>query len=93
MARIKLEVRVDLDPVPGAFHSADSAREIVEDILCRSIPHYYPVVSIGISDPDEELLARAIDDWFATEPTPDGLASFVARVMAGQKPPKPNAPN
>jgi hypothetical protein len=84
--RVKLEVYVDLDPVPGAFHSVDSARNVVGDILQNSIPHYNPTVSVGINpgDPDEALLARAIDDWFATESSPDGLAAFVTRVMAGQ---------
>ncbi len=44
--RIKLGVYVDLDPVPGTFHSADSSRNQVSRILNESIPHYKPTVSI-----------------------------------------------
>lgn len=43
--RIKLEVYVDLDPVPGTFHSKESARNVVDRILKESIPHYNPTVS------------------------------------------------
>ena len=43
--RIKLEVYVDLDPVPGAFHSKESTRNHVDRILKTTIPHYNPVVS------------------------------------------------
>lgn len=45
--RIKLEVYVDLDPIPGAFHSVDSARNSVGALLYNAIPHYNPVVSVG----------------------------------------------
>lgn len=43
--RIKLEVYVDLDPVPGTFHSKESARNVVANILNERIPHYNPMVS------------------------------------------------
>jgi hypothetical protein len=45
--RIKLEVYVDLDLVPGAFHTKESAQHHVRNILNSAIPHYYPVVSIA----------------------------------------------
>lgn len=45
--RIKLEVYVNLDPVPGTFHSKESARNVVDRILKESIPHYEPMVSIA----------------------------------------------
>ena len=45
--RRKLEVWVDLDPMPGAFHSVDSARNIIGGILNESIGHYNPMVSVG----------------------------------------------
>lgn len=43
--RVKLEVYVDLDPIPGAFHSKESARNFVDGILKANIPHYNPMVS------------------------------------------------
>lgn len=48
--RITLTVVLDLDPVPGAFHDAASARYHVEDILKGSIPHYDPVVFINLKE-------------------------------------------
>lgn len=43
--RVKLSVFVDLDPVPGYFHSKESAQNGVRGILQRSIPQYAPLVS------------------------------------------------
>ena len=43
--RIKLEVWVDLDNVPGTFHTKDSARNVVANLLNQSIDHYNPMVS------------------------------------------------
>lgn len=45
--RVKLEVYVDLDPIPGTFHSVDSARNNVAGILSHQISHYNPTVSVG----------------------------------------------
>lgn len=42
--RIMLHVMVNLDPVPGTFHTPESAREMIEGILISRIPHYDPVV-------------------------------------------------
>lgn len=42
--RIKLEILVDLDPVPGTFHTPESAKQCVEAILLSSIGHYHPIV-------------------------------------------------
>lgn len=50
MPRIKLEVYVDLDRVPGAFHTPESARDSVSRILNDRIPHYNP----GVVIPDED---------------------------------------
>jgi len=44
--RILLKVYVDLDPVPGAFHTKESARAIIGQILAERIPHYNPRVSV-----------------------------------------------
>lgn len=49
--RIKLGVYVDLDPLPGTFHSADSARHGVASVLHGSgISAYNPTVSIESYD-------------------------------------------
>lgn len=45
--RIKLEVYVDLDLVPGTFYTKESAQNVVRNILNGAIPHYNPVVSIA----------------------------------------------
>lgn len=42
--RIKLEVYVNLDMVPGTFHTKESAQEVVARMLSQSIPHYNPKV-------------------------------------------------
>ncbi len=48
--RIKLAVYVDLDPMPGTFHSAESAQNAVRGLLLHSIEHYDPMVSIESYD-------------------------------------------
>lgn len=42
--RIKLEVLVDLDDMPGAFHTKEDAALRLEAILLTRIPHYNPIV-------------------------------------------------
>lgn len=44
--RVVLEVDVELDPVPGAFHTAESAQENVQAMLNSMIPHYHPIVTV-----------------------------------------------
>lgn len=43
--RIKLVLWVDLDPMPGTFHTPESAKESVEAILKDRIPHYNPMLA------------------------------------------------
>lgn len=52
--RIKLAVYVDLDPMPGVFHSAESARHGVASILMGQIEHYKPTVSIESYDSSQQ---------------------------------------
>lgn len=52
--RIKLAVYIDLDPVPGAFHSAESAKSIIHKMLVLQIGHYNPMVSIESCDIDKK---------------------------------------
>jgi len=42
--RIKIEIAVDLDAFPGAFHTRESAEEVVLSILLSRIGHYNPIV-------------------------------------------------
>lgn len=44
--RIRLLVEVDLDPIPGAMHSPESAQRIVENALKNVIPHYNPTAQL-----------------------------------------------
>ena len=44
--RIGLYVMIDLDPIPGAMHTAESAQEAVQGILLSRVGHYNPVVVI-----------------------------------------------
>lgn len=45
--RIMLEVYVDLDPIPGAMHTAEDAEIRIQAMLTDRIPHYNPWVCIG----------------------------------------------
>ncbi len=48
--RIKLEVYVDLDPFPGAFHTKEDARNRINAMLQDRIPHYNPTVNYPQED-------------------------------------------
>lgn len=50
MKRIALLVEVDLDEVPGIFHTEDSAIDNTRGILNHMISHYNPSVTLA---PDE----------------------------------------
>lgn len=54
MTRIKLAVYVDLDSVPGAMHSAESAQNYVRQVMLNCFPHYKPTVSIEKYDATQE---------------------------------------
>jgi hypothetical protein len=51
-------LHVDLDPVPGTFHTPLSANEIVQAILNNYLPSYTPVAIFGVAHPDEQK-----DNW------------------------------
>lgn len=42
--RIKIEILIDLDPVPGIFHTEESARQTVNALLLERVGHYNPIV-------------------------------------------------
>lgn len=42
--RIEICIAVDLDPLPGGFHTREQAEEAVLVMLLRRIGHYNPVI-------------------------------------------------
>lgn len=48
--RVCFAVHMDLDPVPGTFHSKESARNVIGRLLDERIGHYNPIVSISPAD-------------------------------------------
>jgi hypothetical protein len=48
MARqtVSLIVTVELDDVPGEFHTPESAERVIQIILENAIPHYNPEVEL-----------------------------------------------
>lgn len=77
--RILLNVMVDLDPIPGAFHTADSAEDNIQALLLSSIPHYNPVV---VLDPDvPKPLVLDIPEYDMIE-TGGGPSEFITSLFA-----------
>lgn len=73
--RICLMVEIDLDPVPGTFHTPASAREQVERVLNATVSHYHPTVDITAHEPIHHRTpappspeARAAWDEYLAEP-------------------------
>lgn len=68
--RIRLGVYVDLDPMPGAFHTVQSAKSHMLSVLGQAIGHYNPSVVIDSRDvskaphnpPAEGLLEGVLDE-------------------------------
>ncbi len=48
--RIAVIVYLDLDPVPGPFHTDESAKNNIQGILETYIDHYNPMVSHAPDD-------------------------------------------
>ena len=47
-------LHIDLDPVPGTFHTPRSANENVQAWLNQFLPDYTPVVIFGVTHPAEK---------------------------------------
>jgi len=45
--RVALTVIVDTDNMPGAMHTAESVKIVVESILLTHVGHYNPVVILN----------------------------------------------
>lgn len=44
--RVDIIVTVDLDPIPGGFHTKEQAGDAILNILESHISHYHPDVTI-----------------------------------------------
>lgn len=44
--KVTLTVEVELDPIPGAFSTPESAKEHIQYFLNDAISHYNPIVQI-----------------------------------------------
>lgn len=53
--RTALIVYVNLDQMPGTFHSKESARNVISAILNERLGHYNPMVSIAPADIQNNL--------------------------------------
>lgn len=62
MTRVTLSVEIDLDPTPGAMHTAADVCTRMQAHLDLLVGQYHPVVSVthdGIRPPLADLAARA----------------------------------
>lgn len=60
--RTALLVYVDLDPVPGAFHTERSARDNLAGLLDNAIGHYNPIVAYAPDSVQPPNRPRPIED-------------------------------
>lgn len=54
--RVALVIQVDLDPMPGTFHTKESAHNIVRNILVGVFSHYNPIVSFAPAELQPEYI-------------------------------------
>lgn len=47
--RVCLILYIDLDPVPGKFHTQESMQNVLRTTMTYEIPHYNPLVSLAPS--------------------------------------------
>jgi hypothetical protein len=47
MRKARLLVVVDLDQMPGTMHTAQSAQEVIQNVLYQRMSHYKPAVSLA----------------------------------------------
>ena len=51
--RIMLNVMVNLDQFPGAFHTPEQAVEAIQSILLNRIGHYEPIVVLAVPNTED----------------------------------------
>lgn len=59
--RICFVIYVDLDPIPGSFHSQESAQNILGFLFRHYIPHYNPTLSLAPDSIQPINIAEGID--------------------------------
>lgn len=45
--RVSFTVSIELDPIPGAMHTKESAKSAIEDIISSRMPSYNPRVYLS----------------------------------------------
>lgn len=60
MTRIKLAVTVNLDPMPGVFHTANSAEGVIKRMLINNMGHYNP--DVVLVDDGEGIFHHECED-------------------------------
>jgi len=60
--RVTLLVTMDLDPVPGAFHTESSAVDQTQRIMSQMIPHYNPEVLVAPDSLQPSSTSRGINN-------------------------------
>lgn len=45
--RVCFIINVDLDPIPGVFHTQESAQDLLQWIFTENISHYSPIISMA----------------------------------------------
>lgn len=54
--RVAFVVYVDLDPMPGTFHSKESAQNVLRNIIHQRISHYNPTISLAPASVQPEIV-------------------------------------
>lgn len=62
MTRVRMTVTMDMDMVPGAFHTTDSCVEILQYMLDNAIPHYHPSVQLADCPVVDDEVAGVLAD-------------------------------
>lgn len=81
MDKAHILVTVNLDPVPGAFHTTEKVHDYFTHLMERSIPHYEPVVElvgpVTLTEDQREELVR----WLMK------LQTMISRIAMGHDDP------
>lgn len=70
--RTTFEISVDLDAVPGTFHTVESARDVIESILKQTISHYNPAVTIKANATKAEPTIVNVNILHSKDPRENG---------------------
>jgi hypothetical protein len=79
--RVKFDLYVDLDNMPGAFHTVEDARYALAKLLKDQIPHYHPQVTLPNAPEQIEAeinLDQSNDSWSRN---PQVIALWLQSVM------------